>query len=94
MQAHFIFIFTQATTKKIKRACKPTHRDSANLTRQTLERKEAQQVTAPTSNWRGRGNRKFSIFKQPFVVIDSGVFQTPTTGSCKTLMAMLLNKSQ
>jgi len=31
---------TQANTKKIKRACKPTHGDSANLTWPTYERKE------------------------------------------------------
>ncbi len=30
-----------------------------------------QPITAPTSNWRGRGKRKFCIFKKPFVVIDS-----------------------
>jgi hypothetical protein len=28
-------------------------------------------LTAPNSNWRGRGNIKFCIFKKPFVVVDS-----------------------
>ncbi len=28
-------------------------------------------ITPPTSNWRGRRNKKFCIFKQPFVGIDS-----------------------
>ena len=31
----------------------------------------AQTLTQATSNWRGRGNKKFCIFKQPFVGIDS-----------------------
>ena len=36
----YFFADTQANTKKIKRACKPTHGDSANLTCQTYGRKE------------------------------------------------------
>jgi hypothetical protein len=28
-------------------------------------------ITAPTSNWRGRDIIKFCIIKKPFVVIDS-----------------------
>jgi hypothetical protein len=39
----YFFANTEAIAKKIKRACKPTHKtteDSANLTQQTLDRKE------------------------------------------------------
>lgn len=37
----------------------------------TQDRKKPEPLTAPTSNWRGRGNIKFCIFKQTFVGIDS-----------------------
>jgi len=33
----------------------------------------AQLITAPTSNWRGRGNIKFCIFKKPLSVNEDGV---------------------
>ncbi len=51
----FAFLSTLDQTQKNKRACKPTPKDSANLRRQTFDRKEVQQVTAPTRNWRFSG---------------------------------------
>ena len=35
----YFFADTQGNAKKIKRACKPTHGDSANLTRQTFRQR-------------------------------------------------------
>lgn len=36
-----------------------------------MAREKWQPITAPTSNWRGRGSIKFCIFKNPIVVLGS-----------------------
>jgi hypothetical protein len=45
----FAFLPTLDRTQKIKRACKQTHGASANLTRQTFDRKEPHPLTAKAS---------------------------------------------
>ena len=46
------------------------------IQRKSISGQNNERLTAPTSNWRGRGNRKFCIFKQPFVTpkIDEVVY--------------------
>jgi hypothetical protein len=55
---------------KKKRACKPTHRDTVNLTTQAFKRKEAQQETHIPSNKGFRGYAKVCSLVQPLLPLD------------------------
>jgi len=46
------FSNAQTNAKKYKRATKQPNKDTANLTQQIVDRKEAQQVTAVWQKWR------------------------------------------
>jgi len=47
----YFFAETQINAKKIKRACKPTHGDSANLTRQTFDQRIPLPITRVWQKW-------------------------------------------
>jgi hypothetical protein len=52
LQAHLIFSQRKSQPQKIKRACKPTHKDSANLIKQTFDQRKPLPLTAVWQKWR------------------------------------------
>jgi hypothetical protein len=70
LQSHFIFSETQINPKKIKRACKPTHKDTATWTDKNTLDKNGQLVTACKRNSESflSGHR---LHAKPLAVIDN-----------------------
>jgi hypothetical protein len=75
----YFFADTQATAKKIKRACKPTHQDTANMDRQHIDRRES---TTGNSTYPKGG---VSCSKDSFVVNETLVFQIKFCGKSPAL---------
>lgn len=79
LQAHFIFSQRRSKLKKIKRAYKPPHSDSAeihaNLTRHTFEREEARTDNSTYKKLAVQWLKEVSCFVSSSVVADSLVLR-------------------